>query len=351
MASEIMDSDQDVVPHHAKDDDTGSKDGAELASEDAVTELLSKDGNQANIIGEIDEVATEKDNASAITNDGLDEGGAIESQMEDTESAANAMESEEQPPIEWKPLEDTGTVPEDELEKSTEVGDVSGDYKEQSMTDNHPSAAPVKDVYTEKGDHVHEVQTPSITQAGGFVQILSLLWKNMLTKIRTPVATFFELFSPLLMMLILSAAYQLSEIAYEDAATYASISVDLPGPWLDLLSAGTFFNLTQSIPGSSRRYLMEFDPKDAVNGEMVNGPAGKLFPWLDAGASHGLIDELKDHASSIRRLQTETENENDETERDNASDAYNFLDDARQQVRTMTCVYCSILLLVFKTVD
>ena len=69
----------------------------------------------------------------------------------------------------------------------------------------------------------------------GFLQIMALLRKNFLTKRRTPTGTFFELFSPLLMMLILAAAFSLSEITYKAAKQYTTTTFDFPGPWLDLL--------------------------------------------------------------------------------------------------------------------
>lgn len=72
------------------------------------------------------------------------------------------------------------------------------------------------------------------TLPSGWRQVRALMYKNGLLKLRTPVATFFELFSPLLMMLILAAAYTLSETVEQDARIYATISLELPGPWLDL---------------------------------------------------------------------------------------------------------------------
>lgn len=77
------------------------------------------------------------------------------------------------------------------------------------------------------------------TQASSVSQILALIRKNILSKLRTPGATFFELFSPVLMMLVLSAAYTLTEIIDKNAETYASINLSFPGPWIDLAQRST----------------------------------------------------------------------------------------------------------------
>jgi ABC-type multidrug transport system fused ATPase/permease subunit len=70
----------------------------------------------------------------------------------------------------------------------------------------------------------------------GLIQVRALVGKNLLSKWRTPLGTFFEVFSPVLMMLVLVAAYQLSEITTEEAQQYSSLSLAIPGPFLDLAS-------------------------------------------------------------------------------------------------------------------
>jgi hypothetical protein len=196
-----------------------------------------------------------------------------------------------------------------------------------------PHAVPVKAIDTSGKDDV----SSGTSQASGIVQILSLLWKNGLTKYRTPVATFFELFSPLLMMLILAAAYQLSEITYEDSAIYASLSLDLPGPWFNLLNPQTIANLTDAFPTTRRRRsLLELDLERQINGEMLNKPGGMLIDWLEGSKGRILKDGLPNHASKIRRLQT-FNNDVDEpsSERENSREIYSLLDDAQQQVRVL----------------
>lgn len=302
--------------------------------------------------GVIEEIVTEKDKAAAIaTRDNGEEGRGpeeetVESPKDDVESVAGATESKKHPPINSKPNENAGT----ETEKNDVVTYPADENKEHKMADTEPGKVWTREITVEKGD-VQGVQCPTSTQASGLVQILSLLWKNFLTKMRTPLATFFEFLSPLLMMLILAAAYQLSEIEYRDAATYASLSFDLPGPWWDILNPQTIASLTQSVP-TRRRSLLEFDPRDEANGELLDERSEKLFGWLDGGLSHKLKDGLHEHASSIRRLQTEN-GQGGPVERDNARDAYSFLDDARQQVRFLQSLSnrdkACIIWCVFKT--
>ena len=108
----------------------------------------------------------------------------------------------------------------------------------------------------------------------GCMQVMALLRKNLLTKYRTPSATVFELFSPLMMMLILAAAYTLSEITYEDARQYTDIQINVPGPWTDLLrtSLGLLSesNGLSDVIGGDRDQDDNVSVNETETGETVN---------------------------------------------------------------------------------
>ena len=63
------------------------------------------------------------------------------------------------------------------------------------------------------------------------------------------------------MMLILAAAYTLSEIVYRDARTYTSISLDIPGPWLDIINPALDLFLDNQQQ-TAQRNLFQFDEED-----------------------------------------------------------------------------------------
>lgn len=282
---------------------------------------------------EIDETVNDKDNTSPQ----LDED-SLEGEKETTVESLKDDECTESVPqgaamVEEHDLTEAKTMEQSVI--STEKDEISDCTEEararHDMVNADSDAVPMNEVET-GNDDIHDIDPR--TQANGLVQILSLLWKNGLTKLRTPVATFFEFFSPLLMMLILAAAYQLSEINYKDAATYASLSIDLPGPWFDLLNPQSLASLTGSFP-TSRRSLVELDLQEHLNGEMVDITGSMLSAWLEGSMSRKLMDGHQDHASKIRRLQSS--NEDDEpSERENAREAYSYLDDASQQVRMLS---------------
>jgi hypothetical protein len=321
---EITESVQDDV---ASQNTTSSNDGTERSPNETDNEDQT---------GEVVGIVTEQGYAAPHSNEDYLKGGgeedAVESQKDDAVSVPDANKTEEGcQHIESELNKGSGISTADESgDKDTISEFTEEDRTEQDMTIVEPGAIPLKENHTGKDDIV-EIQGPSRSQANGCVQILSLLWKNALTKLRTPVATFFEFFSPLLMMLILAAAYQLSEIEYKDAATYASLSFDIPGPWFDLLNPQTIANLTQAAP-SGRRNLLELDLQERMSGGLVDETKSTLFAWLESSMSRRLMDRLQDHAANVRRLQTE-DDDDEPAERDNARDAYNFLDDARQQVR------------------
>lgn len=71
---------------------------------------------------------------------------------------------------------------------------------------------------------------PNTQEGSWHQQTRALLYKNLLLKTRTPIATFLELFSPALFMYILVLGYTLSEIRFKEARTYASWEFDFPSP-------------------------------------------------------------------------------------------------------------------------
>jgi hypothetical protein len=67
--------------------------------------------------------------------------------------------------------------------------------------------------------------------ASGWSQVVALMEKNALTKIRTPAATMAEIMSPVILMLILWISYNLSVINNVPARFYHAFNVDLPLFW------------------------------------------------------------------------------------------------------------------------
>jgi len=92
-----------------------------------------------------------------------------------------------------------------------------------------------------------------IARCIGWKQTMALLGKNMLTKYRTPLPTFFEIFSPVMMMLILVLAYSLAATTELNAEQYSSLAFDIPGPWFNLLARSLDF------AGSSSDNVSAFD--------------------------------------------------------------------------------------------
>ena len=102
------------------------------------------------------------------------------------------------------------------------------------------------DTHDSSTDHRARPQdAPQPPSTGFFLalsQIRALVYKNFLTKLRTPFSTLLEIWTPVGMMLILVAAYGLSDITYKDAQTYSNITVAVPGPWLDLWRVAADWN-------------------------------------------------------------------------------------------------------------
>ena len=134
----------------------------------------------------------------------------------------------------------------------------------------------------------------------GWIQVRAMLAKSLLTMYRTPLPTFFEIFSPVLMMLILVAAYSLSEVSYRNAQLYSSVELDLPGPWLDL--AGRAVDLISVGQGD----LAGFVGRRALEKEEASKPQPvdfrRILQSLDDGANisggfdgdiFGLLDDAQ----------------------------------------------------------
>lgn len=173
-------------------------------------------------------------------------------------------------------------------------------------------------------------QTPPTTTATavapvrrflGWIQVRTLIGKNFLNKRRTPFGTFFEIFSPFLFMLVLVAAYTLSEITTQEAQQYVTQNVSLPGPWIDLAS-GAINVSTDGGLLSTRRDLRTFTS--------LSSPIASL-------ASQGsiLLQELGLlREDTGRRLQTNGNNETDAATNDDAS-VFDVLDGASKQLQTL----------------
>jgi hypothetical protein len=193
--------------------------------------------------------------------------------------------------------------------------------------------------------------------------------KNLLVKERTPTTTFFELFSPLLMILILSAAFSLSEVIEKDAQLYTSITIDLPGPWMGLVQNAWNYlqqqqqqngqDMNTSTTSTRQRRLRQKQQQEGLS-------SSPFVPWYDnqeddrvmtqsnswnnvfTGLQKKIHRVLMDRAalesvksSAQRLLQVEdtngTENDTEDgadgsTDDDDDRSIYDLLDEAQSQV-------------------
>lgn len=127
----------------------------------------------------------------------------------------------------------------------------------------------------------------------GWTQVRAMLAKNFLAKRRTPTGTFFEIFSPVLIMLVLVSAYTLSEVVREEATQYDTLNASIPGPWLDLAAQALNLSTADDMQSQQRRQLH-------------TTTSSSSSPLRDAMASHALnlLQDLGLDPIQSRRLQT-----------------------------------------------
>jgi len=215
------------------------------------------------------------------------------------------------------------TAPAQQLEKHEAAvhPEEIGPSKVDGSSFQHP-----EEVSMEKEED--NAESLSATQASGVSQIFTLLWKNFLTKLRTPVATFFELFSPLLMMLILAAAYTLSDIRYRSDAMYATINVDIPGPWMNLVQPA-YDLLSERFQG--RRNLFEFDSEE-IQRDMLETTAGLDGSFAER-MSRKLLGRVQEVAAAHRVLQADgSDNSTDPDPPQDFTQNYDLLESVQAQV-------------------
>ncbi|CAJ1947143.1 unnamed protein product [Cylindrotheca closterium] len=248
--------------------------------------------------------------------------------------------------------------------KETESGFAEEDSPEEPAkasfagiaTEDASSVSSARDVEKDSQTVGSQDSDPASTrrgnrQASSLSQILALIRKNILTKLRTPGATFFELFSPVLMMLVLSAAYTLTEIEYEDAAMYASLNLAFPGPWIDLAqrtqsvfpgsdmadAMGRRRKLKKSTRGEDPNLLVQMMNSDTSDDEktwdgIFEGLQQKMEQIMLKHTQEIASDEM-DQQSHNRRLQTFRNNV--DTSLDAEVESYELLDDARDEIRDL----------------
>ncbi|KAL3936221.1 MAG: hypothetical protein SGBAC_008419, partial [Bacillariaceae sp.] len=286
-----------ISPEEVSSVEAPSEDKESVAEESPApvaeeTETVAKGENEAasnadeaKYLVEAAEEAAAEEEPEAISDD-IGEGSTEEEDGEDRsespEPGTSSSKEQENDASDEKALQlvaeaiqgDARSVPEASStpsKKSTEdMKDIEGGLASEDDSIEDPTKASVAGLVTETASSVSsmdvdkDLQTvasqesdstsPRRTQASSLSQIFALIRKNILTKLRTPGATTFELFSPVLMMLVLSAAYTLTEIEYEDAATYASINLSFPGPWIDIAQRSTeLFNANNDIAGAMSR--------------------------------------------------------------------------------------------------
>jgi hypothetical protein len=181
------------------------------------------------------------------------------------------------------------------------------------------------------------------TQASGFIQILALLRKNLLTKYRSPTATFFELFSPVLMTLVLAAAYTVTEITFKEAQMYSEISFDVPGPWLDLIQRSTdLFTATEEAGSGSRRKLrrepnlMEFQIEDKGDPVGWTGMFDALQDKIRRKMMGHVVAESRAHT---RKLFHDDNGEEEDDGEDDFAEVFKLLDEANKEVSILVVFF------------
>lgn len=151
--------------------------------------------------------------------------------------------------------------------------------------ENFEDGVPLKE--SEKGAEVEEEKIVS-----GWTQVRALMEKNALTKLRTPGATAAELLSPVLLMVLLSLAYNMSEVFNVPSHSFYSINVELPFFWHNVTedNVGTDDAQPDYTPSDThRRHLEVLDLED----ELVEKPTlGKWIQMMgDQEASGGPLEE------------------------------------------------------------
>lgn len=162
-----------------------------------------------------------------------------------------------------------------------------------------------------KEDQVIEKTSPA---ASGWTQVKALCEKNMLTKMRTPGATAAELLSPVLLMLVLWFASNMSDVVYRPHAYFHYLNVDMPFFW-DTGNAEDNDFETFDPADTHRRRMMTVDGEDglqAVDYGLEEGEeeatkwnwARLLGEGLDSnelGEDMGLINDffMLNHARSL----------------------------------------------------
>lgn len=205
----------------------------------------------------------------------------------------------------------------DEMDvKSTKSADVASmdDSKSTSQASSGFPSGFLGEKIDDSGDssmQTDEDESVEEYRMSGWMQVAALLRKNFITKSRTRASTFLELFSPMLMMLVLALAYQLVEVTSEEARMYSSISIDLPGPWLDVLDAGRMYLSTRTSNEleTSRRLETSIHNK-TMNFRDLFHDWGQRF--------------VHEETNGTRRQ----ENDNDQAQQDILDAAFTFLDDA-----------------------
>jgi hypothetical protein len=268
---------------------------------------------------------TEEDAVAESVAEGTETTDAVAPELNMAESKEQDMRSESEKDVK-EILDDVNLQDQLVQENSSSSLEKSSKFETDSSADSDPAA-----------DHssVKRVRT----RASGMAQVLAMMRKNVLTKFRSPAATFFELFSPVIMMLILAAAYTLSEVAQFDADIYVNPVLNFPGPWVGLIQRsadlfGSDFNLNSALGG--RRKLAEEN--------LLQTSSSKKMPSSWEGIFEGLQDKLenamKGHAKNLaadeldegyaRRLQS-VRNQVDTSDDEQAA-SYKLLDEADDEV-------------------
>ena len=256
-------------------------------------------------------------------------------------------------------------MPDEESEPSGAVDSVlqsdEDDSETPPVTKAEEAASPKRQVTAAvREEEQDDEQTPSLSGLRlGWCQIRAMLYKNALTKLRTPASTFLEIFTPCLMMLILVAAFSLSEVTYRQARSYATVRLDVPGPWMDLAVQAWELKSETTPNDAVRRNLVE---ERRFRTEAIHDhPNAKQILWDEWYAE---FDELPKEIKGFgawqlplnleestlfpsksnrrnRRMQVEDEDELDDDgfvngkEGEQNNNVYRLLADARREIKRL----------------
>lgn len=128
---------------------------------------------------------------------------------------------------------------------------------------------------TENNNESNVEKTPRKVNISGWTQFLALMRKNFILKCRTPMMTFFEIFCPIAMVWILTAAFEATGVTEIDAMNFSKFETEVPGVLMFyLVLTGVIPNPPDIFSGkieSESQFSVELDETDGPR-KLQEGP-------------------------------------------------------------------------------